>query len=41
MFKVSNPEYFGLSTWQVFGVKTDYYIKTGLIYHIIIVLYLF
>lgn len=37
MFKVSNAEYFGLSTWQVISTKTDYYIKTGLIYHILIV----
>ncbi len=37
MFKVSNAEYFDLSTWQVISTKTDYYLKTGLIYHILIV----
>ena len=37
MFKASKPDYHELNDWNVFKIKTDYYIKTGLIYHILII----
>lgn len=38
MFKVSKADYHELNDWSVFKIKTDYYLKTGLIYHALIIL---
>lgn len=36
MFKTSKVKYHELSRWQVLKIKTDYYLKTGLVYHFLI-----
>ncbi|CAL2103699.1 conserved membrane protein of unknown function [Tenacibaculum sp. 190130A14a] len=38
MFRASKAEYHELTKHDVFKIKTDYYLKTGLIYHALIVL---
>jgi hypothetical protein len=38
MFKVSKSEYHELNKWDVIKIKADYYLKTSLIYHILIIL---
>jgi hypothetical protein len=38
MFRASKAEYHELNKLDVFKIKTDYYIKTGLIYHLLIIL---
>ena len=37
MFKASKAEYHELNKFDVFKIKTDYYLKTGLIYHSLII----
>lgn len=36
MFKTSKAKYHELNRWQVLKIKTDYYLKTALIYHFLI-----
>lgn len=38
MFKAAKAEYHELSKWSVFKIKADYYLKTSLIYHVLIIL---
>ncbi|MBC8753977.1 SLATT domain-containing protein [Kordia sp. YSTF-M3] len=38
MFKASKAEYHELDKFDVFKIKIDYYIKTGLVYHTLIIL---
>ena len=38
MFKATKAEYHELNDWSVFKIKADYYLKTSLIYHVLIVL---
>ena len=38
MFKIKTAKYHQLNDWNVLRTKIDYYTKTGLIYHVLIVL---
>lgn len=38
MFKASKAEYHELNKWDVIKIKTDYYLRTSIIYHILIIL---
>lgn len=38
MFKASKAEYHELNKFEVFKIKADYYLKTGAIYHILIII---
>lgn len=38
MFKATKAEYHELNDWSVVKIKADYYLKTSLIYHVLIVL---
>jgi hypothetical protein len=37
MLKASKAEYHELNSWDVIKIRADYYLKTGLIYHVLII----
>lgn len=36
-FKISKNDYFKMSVWEIFKIKVEYYVRTKLLYHLLIV----